>query len=157
MHAAQAQTNPQIQKHAHLNSSRQRARVDVQVHLVAHIHSDSLDNAWPPGPRSPVPLGKVVAFFCAGDHCLCIQTPRAQNVSRTCLGIEQLDRCVVNCSVLVRAETSTSPCASVVERVFGQQCAAFVNVVVSMFSALEAGAVALTSRAQKMFTPTHKF
>ena len=59
--------------------------------------------------------------------------------------------------MLVRAEISTSLCASVVERVFWQQCAAFVNVVVSMFSALEAGAGALTSRAQKMFPTTHKF
>ena len=158
MCAAQAQTNPQIQAHAHLKSSRQRARVDGQVHLVAHIHNDSLDTAWPRWPRSPVPLGKVVGFFCAGGHCLCIQTPRAQIVlSRTCLGTEQLDRGGVNCSVLVRAETSTSLCASVVERVFWQQCAAFVNVVVSMFSALEAGAGALTSRAQKMFPTTHKF
>ena len=91
MCAAQAQTYPQIQTHAHLKSSRQRARVDGQVHLVAHIHGDSLDIAWPRWPRSPVPLGKVVGFFCAGGHCLCIQTPRAQNVlSRTCLGTEHL-------------------------------------------------------------------
>ena len=40
---------------------------------------------------------------------------------------------------------------------FGNSALRFVNVVVSMFSALEAGAGAFTSRAQKMFPTTHKF
>ena len=59
--------------------------------------------------------------------------------------------------MLVRAEITTFLCPTVAERVFWQQCAAFVNVVVSLFFALEAGAGALTSRAQKMFPTTHKF
>ena len=153
MCAAQAQRYPQIQTHAHLKSSRQRARVDGQVHFVAHIHGVSLDSAcvrlatqsssWLFLRRRPL----LVHSGAASIKCLVTHMLRYR----------ALDRGGVNCSVLVRAETSTSLCASVVERVFWQQCAAFVNVVVSMFSVLEAGAGALTSRAQKMCPTTHKF
>ena len=56
----------------------------------------------------------------------------------------------------MRAEISTILVPRSSNACFGNSAHAFVNVVVSMFSALEAGAGALTSRAQKMFPTTRK-
>ena len=92
-----------------LKSSCQRARVDGQVHLVAHIHGGSPDNAC-------AQLATRPSSSYEGGWRFLRRRPlfvHSDAASTTCLvthmfGCCALDRGGVNCSVLVRAKTSTS-------------------------------------------------